>query len=350
MDPFGRNNFFLSVRKYVQGTSSFKGAIRKYFPLAAIPVIAYIGYHRKYYATKLNHWNYAYYPLFKGFHKWRAYLFFAVMGKHSLFIDVASRSTNRVQNHVLNSQFAGRHRDGTTTKSARIVVISDTHELHRGVNIPDGDILIHCGDILFANFHKYSLEKSLDKIRDFNQWLGSLPHRYKLIVAGNHDYCFEQIGKEQCIEMLSNGTYLEQDEITLKFDEQRSIKLFCSPSSIPNSDFSTNRAFQYDREEIGPRIWSKIPEDIDILVTHHMPKGFVDADKGCEYLLNMVRNSCTRCRYHVYGHVHGSYGVEFGGTEFENQYRDTVCFVNASTVDSFVCAIHPAVIFDYSFV
>ena len=28
----------------------------------------------------------------------------------------------------------------------RVVVISDTHGMHRKVNVPDGDVLVHCGD------------------------------------------------------------------------------------------------------------------------------------------------------------------------------------------------------------
>merc|ERR1712032_1395307 len=107
------------------------------------------------------------------------------MGTHSLYVDSASQTTTRVQNHILNEQYKNRIRNQSDSKkkSVRFVVISDTHELHRNVSVPDGDVLIHCGDILFANFHKYSLQKSLDKMRDFNQWLGSLPHDHKLIVA-----------------------------------------------------------------------------------------------------------------------------------------------------------------------
>ena len=32
-------------------------------------------------------------------------------------------------------------------QSLTIVVISDTHELHREVDIPAGDLLVHCGDL-----------------------------------------------------------------------------------------------------------------------------------------------------------------------------------------------------------
>lgn len=31
--------------------------------------------------------------------------------------------------------------------SVRVVLMSDSHGLHRSVKVPDGDILIHCGDL-----------------------------------------------------------------------------------------------------------------------------------------------------------------------------------------------------------
>ena len=46
----------------------------------------------------------------------------------------------------------------------RCVVISDTHNLHDGLEIPDGDVLIHCGD--FTDMGK------LHEIEAFNNWLG----------------------------------------------------------------------------------------------------------------------------------------------------------------------------------
>jgi hypothetical protein len=53
-------------------------------------------------------------------------------------------------------------------KPLTIVCISDTHELHRELDVPNGDILIHAGD--FTMF-----SKSAAAILDFNQWLGNYP-------------------------------------------------------------------------------------------------------------------------------------------------------------------------------
>jgi hypothetical protein len=46
----------------------------------------------------------------------------------------------------------------------RCVVISDTHGHHRELRVPDGDVLLHCGD--------FSNRGRLAEVRDFNEWLG----------------------------------------------------------------------------------------------------------------------------------------------------------------------------------
>jgi hypothetical protein len=49
--------------------------------------------------------------------------------------------------------------------------MSEQHGLHRKVNIPAGDLVIHAGDFTF-------LSRSPLQIRDFNDWLGELQHRH----------------------------------------------------------------------------------------------------------------------------------------------------------------------------
>eukprot|EP01083_Nonionella_stella_P178507 630773_1 len=316
--------------------------------LTSLFPISYIAYYRRYFTTKLPHWNYGYYPAFKPIHYLLNKMYFQYHGKHSCFVHTHSESTSVQQNVILNQQFASK----LNKKSVRIVCISDTHELHRQLSIPNGDVLIHCGDILFANSHNYSEEQSIKKMHDFNTWLGTLPHKYKIIIAGNHDYCFEKIGRTRCEQILTNAIYLINDPFTLTFEDTRNINLFCSAYSIPNSAFSPNKAFQSPRDTIADKIWSQIPNDIDILVTHHMPHTYLDNGKGCTALLNILKDRCTRCKYSIFGHWHSTYGVQFGqdnGKEFSNEHRQNICFINASSVDSFICAIHPPIVFDYHF-
>jgi hypothetical protein len=73
-----------------------------------------------------------------------------------------------------------------------IVCLSYTHELHRDVDVPDGDLLIHAGDITF-----FSRRPSV--LADFNEWLGEQPHRYEVVIPGNHDLLLEDEAKRNAI-------------------------------------------------------------------------------------------------------------------------------------------------------
>lgn len=68
---------------------------------------------------------------------------------------------------------------------ARIVVMSDTHSLtrHLKFDIPDGDIFIHAGDFTACGGE--------EEVKEFNEFLGQLPHEHKLVIAGNHELSFD---------------------------------------------------------------------------------------------------------------------------------------------------------------
>ena len=72
----------------------------------------------------------------------------------------------------------------------RLVIISDTHGLHHGLkkfgDMPEGDILIHGGDVSNVG-ELYDIER-------FVNWFCSQPHATKVFIAGNHDYGFETNG------------------------------------------------------------------------------------------------------------------------------------------------------------
>ena len=61
----------------------------------------------------------------------------------------------------------------------KCVAISDTHNRHKKLKLPDGDVLIHCGDATGLG--------SLNEFVEFNRWMSEQPHKYKIFVAGNHD-------------------------------------------------------------------------------------------------------------------------------------------------------------------
>lgn len=97
----------------------------------------------------------------------------------------------------------------------KIVFISDTHDLKPSQPIPDGDVLVHCGDIFGPNTPEVLIR--------FNEWMGNLQHAHKVVIAGNHDWLF-QTHNEQARALLTNVIYL-QDEST----EINGLKFYGSP-------------------------------------------------------------------------------------------------------------------------
>jgi hypothetical protein len=176
----------------------------------------------------------------------------------------------------------------------RIVCISDTHELHRELVVPPGDILIHAGDFTFFGRRK-------SQIRDFDDWLGSLPHTHKIVTFGNHESALE--ADPDMRRAITNAVLLIDEAITIA-----GLKIWGSPvTPLYGGAFGMPRAA--DRK----RHWRRIPEGTDILVTHGPPYGILDTPpgstlhEGCPELLEAVR--LIEPRLHVFGHVHGAYGV-----------------------------------------
>lgn len=65
----------------------------------------------------------------------------------------------------------------------RIVCISDTHNKHRDLQLPKGDVLVHTGD--------FTLQGLPSEITDFSKWLGEQPFAHKLVISGNHEITFD---------------------------------------------------------------------------------------------------------------------------------------------------------------
>ncbi len=190
-------------------------------------------------------------------------------------------------------------------RTLRIVCLSDTHTRHWDVNVPHGDILIHAGD--------FTKRGSLRDLRDFNAFLGELPHRHKIVVAGNHDFCFEDAPAD-ARPLLTNAVYLQDEAVCLA-----GLKFFGSPWQPWFFDW----AFNLPRGAALREKWDRIPHDIDVLITHTPPSGILDrtatgAEVGCADLREAVRG--IRPRLHVFGHIHEAAGVT---------RRDGTTFVNA---------------------
>jgi Icc-related predicted phosphoesterase len=188
--------------------------------------------------------------------------------------------------------------------SVTIVCISDTHELHRELDIPAGDLLLHAGD--FTMF-----SRSLRAIEDFNDWLGEHSHSRTIVVPGNHDSFLEADPRRR--NLLTNATVLIDEAV-----EVMGLKIWGSPIT-PLYGGALGRSSAKDRIAL----YKTIPPDTDILMTHGPLYGILDCPPGtdthtgCRELLEAVLQ--LKPRVHLFGHVHGAYGtVDKGGTLFVN--------------------------------
>jgi len=196
----------------------------------------------------------------------------------------------------------------------RIVAISDTHTHHREIQeMPAGDVLVHAGD-----FTSTGLEQ---EVKSFNDWLGELDYKHKLVIAGNHELAFEQLPMFDKVQLLSNARYLEGEAITID-----GINFWGGPWT---PEFC-NWAFMAFRGNLY-RYWRRIPDNTNVLITHGPPMDILDfahyskEHVGCEELLDRVQE-LEELRLHIFGHIHGNYGIEH--YEYEESSMD---YVNAST-------------------
>ena len=186
----------------------------------------------------------------------------------------------------------------------RVVCISDTHCL-KSSDIPDGDLLVHAGDL--ANLG------SAEEIQAQINWLDSLPHEQKVVIAGNHDRHLDPRSRATLPSEHRNAVlnwksiyYLQHTTATLKFRNGRELKIYGAPQT-PTAK-RDDHAFRYSE---GSDAWSDtVPADVDILVTHCPPKYHLDlpAALGCNDLLKEVWR--VQPPMHVFGHIHA------GKTEF----------------------------------
>ncbi|HYC56287.1 MAG TPA: metallophosphatase domain-containing protein [Candidatus Binatia bacterium] len=204
----------------------------------------------------------------------------------------------------------------------RLVLLSDTHTMHELLEIPDGDVLVHAGD--------FCMRGSLDELEESAAFFSALPHRHKVVVAGNHDRILEadrSLGRTafaSCHYLLDSGA------------EIGGLRFWGSPWQPEHLSW----AFNLPRGQPLRQKWDLIPDGIDVLVTHGPPMGVMDQTVrgehvGCQDLRDAVTR--IRPRLHVFGHIHEARGTVV---------TDETVFVNASNCTVRYAPIHAPVVVD----
>ncbi|HWA24865.1 MAG TPA: metallophosphatase domain-containing protein [Lacunisphaera sp.] len=182
----------------------------------------------------------------------------------------------------------------------RIVCLSDTHGHHRTLSVPDGDLLVHAGDLTNTG--------SPDELADVLGWFARLPHRHKVFIAGNHDWLFE-VEPAAAVRLVPPGIHYLQDSGCVI----EGLKVWGSPVQPTFLDYAFNRRRGADID----RHWAKIPAGTDVLVTHGPPHGKRDLVGGTEHAgCEMLRRRVLEVQpgLHVFGHLHEGHGVDLLGS------------------------------------
>lgn len=204
----------------------------------------------------------------------------------------------------------------------KICALSDLHGYLPSLNLPEADVYTISGDIVPLNIQGRVLSSISWYLLEFLPWAEKLPCECVILIAGNHDFFFQRInrftdsffpgGSELLTyQKTSKVVYLEDEEFVYK-----GVHFYGTPW-IPDLQ---NWAF-YKNSSGLKEVFGKIPEGIDILLTHTPPKvgraGKVlqfssfnfGADYGCQELADAIAEK--KPKYVLCGHVHSGDHAEF---------------------------------------
>ena len=204
----------------------------------------------------------------------------------------------------------------------RIVAVADTHLFHDNLVVPDGDVFVHAGDLCRRG--------DLEELRTAAAWIAGMPHRHKVVVAGNHDWAFVR-EPARAREIIGDVHYLEDSAVVID-----GLRFYGAPWQPEFCGW----AFNLPRGPEIAAVWAKLPHGLDVLITHGPPEGIGDrigmpGRTGCADLLRRV--AAIEPRLHVFGHIHEGYGRE---------EAEGTLFVNASSCDEDYRPVNPPVVVD----
>ena len=208
--------------------------------------------------------------------------------------------------------------------------LSDIHG-NLYVSIPQSDYLLISGDIVpYSLQHDNELSNTwFDDV--FIPWCERQPVERVIFIAGNHDYFLDKthIGSPHC--SLDSGY--------TRFFGEKTVYLYCDRYEhdgivfygSPWTPWFWNWAFNLPKDdaEVNQQHWEKIPDDVNILLTHGPPANILDVNDryehcGCPDLLNRV-GQLQGLRLHLFGHIHEGFGsTKINNTLFCNAAVDGI--------------------------
>lgn len=187
----------------------------------------------------------------------------------------------------------------------KLCCLSDYHSQHSGLKPTDfepHDITLFAGDWTGPR----NPDKALGATIHFLRWIATLPSRYQVIIAGNHDCTPIHHTAAFQAELAAHPSiiYLENSSTTID-----NLVIYGSPYTPPFFDWH----FMASENELR-RMYKSIPSDCNILLTHGPTYGILDeTDRGVSagsYALRDIIPTLSQLKLHVFGHIHEAYGIQ----------------------------------------
>lgn len=205
----------------------------------------------------------------------------------------------------------------------RVVATSDTHFfVPDEVPIPDGDVFLHCGDLMYTGY--------IDEWEDKLTWLSRLRHKNKYLVPGNHDYHIAHFPGIACAEMRRRA------KVNVLLPDNPVTKLPNGMTLLAIPFVTGLRGWAYNVAEEWLQDWLQALDiEPDVVMSHSPPWLILDSvapDELDSYGLPSIKNSVgsqalsywfsglkKKPRAWFCGHIHESYGhVNIDGCDFYN--------------------------------
>ena len=195
----------------------------------------------------------------------------------------------------------------------RVCIISDLHGLLP--EIEECELLLICGDIVPLDIQR-DVKKSLEWFSNvFLKWCEDIPCAGVfcdiIFIGGNHDLFLERTPKEIINQMCPfNVHYIENESFQYLGYNGKTYNIF----GTPYCHIFGNWSFMVSDEKL-EKLFSKIPRDTDIIMSHDAPLGISDillqnlfyTSKG-HIGSAPLRNAIERVipQYVFHGHLHST--------------------------------------------
>ena len=215
----------------------------------------------------------------------------------------------------------------------KIVFISDTHIKHRDLDFSmskynDVETIVHSGD--FSHNQK--------QFDDFINWFSELPFKNKILIPGNHEILVQE-NEEDFFRVCKEFGIIGLIDSGVVIDD---IKFYGSPWT----PLFFNWAYMKE-DYILDQYWDKIPNDVNVLITHGPAYGILDGvihygigeNVGSESLADRI-DHLKKLKIHTFGHIHEARGM----------YKENkILRINASSVNQNYEILPPFIVDYYNF-